>query len=743
MAFFCGMRKRRTGVRELEVLAPAGTFETMQAAVRAGADAVYLGGGRFGARAYAGNLDQEQLLRAIDYVHLHGRKLYLTVNTLLKEQELEEQLYSWLKPFYEQGLDAVIVQDLGVLSLIRREFPALAVHASTQMTVAGPEGARLLEECGASRLVLPRELSLSEIRQIRQGCGLEIEGFVHGALCYCYSGQCLMSSMIGGRSGNRGRCAQPCRLNYRAFEGKNSIGRADEPHLLSPKDMNTLAILPDIIEAGVTSLKIEGRMKKPVYTAGVTEVYRKYADRYLEYGRSGYRVDAEDEKQLWDLFHRNGFHQSYYKQHNGKNMMALSEKEFRFRNEPLAKRLQETYLEREKKVPVQMEVQIKAGEPVLLKVSAAKDGCRESVSVTVEGDVPQAAIRQPATEDSIRRQLGKLGGTEYAAEKISVSVEDRLFLPVVQLNELRRQGLAKLTKEAVEGFRRKDLPEESSKEIAKNRCTETEGNLRRAEEKPLRVLAVTLGQAEVLLESGRFSRIYVESEAAEEAYLESFAKRCRQNGTECFLAMPYVLRDRARTVLEQWKKRFFEHVFDGFLARSLDELCWLRENIPEESRIVADCGLYSWNREAVSFLHRLGAEEDTVPLELNRREIVARGAKESELVIYGRAPMMVSAQCVRKNTSGCRPGAGMVTLTDRMGEAFPVRPVCRYCYNVIYNSRPLSLFTQTEEIESLNPAALRLSFSTETEAEIKEIIEKCFREDPQGFTRGHWKRGVE
>ena len=308
--------------RKLEVLAPAGSFESLKAAVSAGADAVYMGGSKFGARAYAQNPEGESLLDAIDYAHLHGVKLYLTVNTLLKDQELEQELYEYLKPCYEHGLDAVLVQDLGVLCAIRKWFPALPVHASTQMTLCGPGSVELLKEMGVERAVLSRELSLKEIADIYQKTGMELETFVHGALCYCYSGQCLFSSILGGRSGNRGRCAQPCRLAYQAADGQRKT-LTGEQTLLSPKDICALDLIPQIAEAGVYSLKIEGRMKRPEYTAGVVRIYRKYVDQYLQNGAKGYQVAEADRKELLLLFNRDGFSRGYYEQHNGRNMMAL------------------------------------------------------------------------------------------------------------------------------------------------------------------------------------------------------------------------------------------------------------------------------------------------------------------------------------------------------------------------------------------------------------------------------------
>ena len=315
----------------VEILAPAGSMECLKAAITAGADAVYTGGALFGARAYAHNLTEEELLEAIDYVHLHGRRLYLTVNTLIKDREMEKQMYDYLLPYYRQGLDAVIVQDIGLFRFIRKHFPDLPIHASTQMTLTGVDGAKFLEKEGAQRIVTSRELSMAEMKKIADETELEIESFVHGALCYCYSGQCLFSSFIGGRSGNRGQCAQPCRLLYRTPEAKRP------QYLLSLKDICTLELIPEMIESGIYSFKIEGRMKKPEYAAAVAFQYRKYADLYLKYyeecpaeedpaayAMKKYRVREEDRQMLLDLYNRGGFHTGYYHTQNGREMISLN-----------------------------------------------------------------------------------------------------------------------------------------------------------------------------------------------------------------------------------------------------------------------------------------------------------------------------------------------------------------------------------------------------------------------------------
>ena len=395
---------------KVEILAPAGSFESMKAAVAAGADAVYIGGSRFGARAYADNPGEDMLLEAIDYAHLHGCRLYLTVNTLVKEKELEG-LYEYLEPYYRQGLDAAIVQDMGVFSYIKEKFPDLPVHASTQMTITGPQGAGLMMGLGASRIVTARELSLQEIRKIYEQTGAEIESFVHGALCYCYSGQCLFSSLIGGRSGNRGRCAQTCRLPFEVKRDGKTLNNKEERYVLSLKDLCTLDILPELVEAGIYSMKIEGRMKSPRYTAGVVSIYRKYVDLYLEKGRKGYRVEKEDRQRLLDLFDRGGQTEGYYRQHNGRDMVVMKEKpSFRQENRELYQYLDETYVEAELKEPVSGTVAVKEGEPLSLTLRFERnmrDGQMPgTVEVTVAGEEAQQAKNQPVTEEKIAKQIG-------------------------------------------------------------------------------------------------------------------------------------------------------------------------------------------------------------------------------------------------------------------------------------------------------------------------------------------------
>ncbi len=516
-----------------ELLAPAGSYESIIAAVNAGADAVYVGGRLFGARAYADNPEEEQLIHGLEYCHLHGRKLYLTVNTLLKERELETMLDPYLRPFYENGMDGVIVQDFGVMRFVQEVFPGLPVHASTQMTVTGPEGARLLRDQGITRVVAARELSLMELRAIIEEAGVEVETFIHGAMCYSYSGKCLFSSLLGGRSGNRGRCAQPCRLPYRVCDARDLSGedavrrlrekqkasearnvRTEAAFLLSMKDMCALDLLPELLDAGIASLKIEGRMKRPEYTAGVVSVYRKYIDLYREFGRENYRVEDEDRNILLDLYNRGGFSEGYYRTHNGRKMMSMNrpnhqgmeairvsvEKAGRPKYTALAALGKGDVIElapgREitlgesvKKagalhVPLVKEWQPKDGvlwrtknagllerirteyldkeiqEKVCGSLHVPADGpavlsllCR-GVHASCSLEIAEPARNQPTDADTVHRQMTKTGGTPFVFERLDIDLADGLFIPVAKLNELRREGLSLLREEILAKQRR-------------------------------------------------------------------------------------------------------------------------------------------------------------------------------------------------------------------------------------------------------------------------------------------------
>ena len=757
--------------KPLEGLAPAGSFESMKAAVAAGADAVYMGGTRFGARAYADNPDEQGMTRAIDYTHLHGCRLYMTVNTLFKEEEMGE-LYDYLLPYYREGLDAVIVQDLGAMAFIRRNFPGLDIHASTQMTVTGAHGAKLLSELGASRVVTAREMSLEEIGRIRDEVDVEIESFVHGALCYCYSGQCLMSSLIGGRSGNRGRCAQPCRLPYEVREsgGKagEAVNRKNERYVMSLKDLCTLDLIPDLAEAGIYSLKIEGRMKSPRYTAGVVSVYRKYVDRYLEYGRKGYRVDPEDVKKLSDLFDRGGFTQGYYKQHNGRDMVALKEKPaFREGNQELFDYLDRTYVEAELKEPVCGKLTLTEGRPSSLALTVRRGAGEEPVTVQVEGQPPQQAQNQPLTEEKVRKQMEKTGGTPFTLEALDVELNGALFMPVQAQNELRRSGFEALEKAVLERWRREEPAGEAGELLTDWQAEQTpeEGVRlsRQAGETPesarpaLYVSLEEPEQLEAALSEPGVAGIYLDAGSFEPARWGDAVNACKEREKACLLALPYIYRSHAQSFMRKHLKNLRGAGFDGILVRNLEEIQWLCEQ-KTDLPVVYDAGVYCWNRETVRRYAALGAARVTMPWELNSRELrpvageLARIGLEGELVVYGRTPMMVSAQCIRRTTSGCTGKRGTMIMKDRTGALLPVKNHCAFCYNVIYNASPLSLLGSEQAVLGLGIGTVRLNFTTETKEETGRII-RAFADGfvyggqpvqpVRDFTRGHFKRGVQ
>ncbi|WP_455903214.1 DUF3656 domain-containing U32 family peptidase [Clostridium sp.] len=755
--------------KKVEILAPAGSFDSMKAAVAAGADAVYMGGSRFGARAYAENPDEMGMLEAINYVHLHGRQLYMTVNTLVKEDEMDD-LYDYLLPYYQEGLDAVIVQDMGVFSYIREHFPDLPVHASTQMTITGPEGAALMTRMGAVRIVTARELSLEEIRRIYQETGVEIESFVHGALCYCYSGQCLFSSLIGGRSGNRGRCAQTCRLPFDVLqrldennpnENRNKkkengvLNPGDSKYVLSLKDLCTLDILPDILEAGVYSLKIEGRMKSPRYTAGVVRLYRKYVDLYLKNGRKGYRVDPKDRKELLDLFDRGGQTLGYYTEHNGRDMVVCHEKPaFRQENRELYQYLDKTYVEAEVKEPVQGFARVCEGEPLQLTLQYEDPLTGESRMAGGIGAVVQTAVKQPMSKERIEKQLGKTGNTPYYFENLEVETGGSPFVPVQELNELRRSAFEQLTGEILRLYHR-EMPEIKACETGKGRQNlEDENNI--GNKTALYHIHVSVehpAQLKAALSVPEVGAIYLDSAEFGAEQWNEWVSRCHEADKQCLLVMPHIFRDRAKEYFETHRSRLESVGFDGLVIRAWEELELVREwkiSLP----LVMDYGIYTMNHRAEDFVREMAPElpmRFTLPVELNSRELEARGSRERELLVYGSVPVMVTAQCIRKTVEGCSKCPEYLYLRDRKKKVFPVRNQCRFCCNTIYNSSPLSLLKDKKQIDRLQPEVLRLAFTSESAAQTGEVLDayvKTFlHQEPvelEGeFTRGHFKRGVE
>lgn len=792
--------------RKIEILAPAGSYESFHAAIVAGADAVYAGGPKFGARAFAENFTEDQLLNAIDYAHLHQRKFYLTVNTLLKDYEIE-QLPEYLEPLYQRGLDAVIVQDMGVLNVVRQYFPDMDIHASTQMTVTGVNGAQFLKENGAVRVVPAREISLEEVRNIKSVTGMEMECFVHGALCYCYSGQCLLSSLIGGRSGNRGQCAQPCRLPY-TVDGEKG-------YLLSLKDICTLDIIPDLIESGIDSFKIEGRMKRPEYVAGVTSIYRKYVDLYLKNPQKPYWVDDKDKEMLMDLFNRGGFHTGYYKQKNGRNMitiqkpnhigvkvgtvlsqkgrevqmraltdiaagdliefkneaqryttgksceqgevitilapkgirLSVGEVLYRVQSPELLNTLETSYSEGKVIEKLYGYISLEAGKAAKLVV------CKDEYSVEVEsGQQVEAASSRPLDEERIKKQLQKTGNTEFEFDVLDVELHGEVFLPMQQLNEMRRKALEELEKKIQDSFHRKT----AEKKVLQEEILDTASVKLSKKENKLSVLVETQEQLEAVLENDNsVACIYVDSNldktGLDAELWKGISDRIHKKNIEVFLAMPRIFRNQTIDIFEQAYDSILTRCFDGMLIRSMEEYQFLKSK-NYSGNIRLDYNLYIMNRFAKQFWKKQGVIYGTIPVELNKSEIVNLDSKQDEMIVYGYIPAMVTAQCVTSTVHGCKKDCKITMLKDRYQNEFPVKNQCRDCYNVIYNTAPLYLIDLKEDLEELNAERYRIQFSIENKDEVKQILEQCHsmfgdqKEDmfiqKESITRGHFRRGI-
>ena len=767
----------------VELLAPAGNYEAFLGAVNAGADAVYLGGEKFGARAYADNFTTEEICLAIHTAHFMGKKIYLTVNTLVKETEFAE-VYDWLLPFYEAGLDGVIVQDIGILCYIREHFEGLALHASTQMTLTGAGGASFLKEQGVERIVPARELSLAEVRKIKEQTGLEIECFIHGAMCYCYSGQCLFSSILGGRSGNRGRCAQPCRLPYQIYDGKERIDGVDYP--LSLKDMCTISYIPQLIEAGIDSFKIEGRMKKPEYTAGVTALYRKYIDLYEEKGPDGYHVMVEDLEKLRSLYIRSEVQTGYYERHNGREMITLHTPGYAGSNQDMLTKIRSDYVRDVDKLSVAMCVTLKAGEPACLHIIGPQE-----ITVTVYGSTVDAAKKMPLQQESIRKQLEKTGNSLVKVTDCEILVTGDVFLPVSALNELRRKGVENFERQYIiaQGMITERKLSVESMQGEKFRLTESVNKVKAFSQphtkhfdnldrqSSIDILVSTYEQLGAAVQYP-CRRIYIDSDL----YLihHEQIKKCMgvHAQPEYYLALPYVLRSRDEDYLRRLTELITMHEYtgstkrqynsdrsvtgiSGFLIRNYEEVSYVK-NLSRAYTIVPDAGMYIFNRKSMKFWSNYSGEY-TLPYELNAREAkelvdhAHHAGMDSIMIVYSRIPMMISANCIRKTAERCavkstaKSGTqaenrlksdGVMRIRDRYGTDFSVETNCTHCYNIIYNSVPYSLHLQKKEVDKTGADILRYDFTVESGEDCRKILEG--REFPyEKYTTGHLKRGVE
>lgn len=750
-------------MKELELLAPAGSLKTLKAVIHAGADAVYLGGSMFGARAYANNFNEEELLEAIRFGHIHGRKIILAVNTLLKEYELG-QLYDYLHPYYEAGLDAVIVQDMGVMEFVKTHFPNLPIHTSTQMTITNVDGARLLKEQGVERVVTAREMSLEEIQRIHDEVGVELESFIHGALCYCYSGQCLFSSIIGGRSGNRGRCAQPCRLSYEVLQGEKSLTGHHATPILSLKDMCTLPFLYELADHGVYSFKIEGRMKTPEYAAGVVSIYRKYMDSYLDGSRIP--VEKKDIRALLELGNRGGFTNGYYYHHNDSDMLSGESASHNKSEGVLQDNIRREYVETELKEKIKGKLILNKECPAKIEVQYGK------IKVSYQGDMVLVAQNRPLTKEVVTEKVTKTGNTPFVFEKLDVTMDDDIFMPVNQLNQLRRGALEALEEALLKPYERTlpELVETSSaetdrqttgnaineKQISGQSLSQTSGQQPAGSSTEVRVLIEDAEQLPAVLKADFVDTVYLDCMLyTRENLIRKLSEdidRVHASGKKAFYVFPFIFRQQTSLFYEKIMPELKKLPLDGIMVRSLDEIAFIKEWGNKNWQMVSDSNLYTYSNEASEYFYRLGMMQDTIPVELNRKEILRRENSRSEMIIYGRLPLMITAQCIHKNTLGCMHQPKVLNLKDRYSVHFPVKNFCSECYNVIYNSLPVCLFKEDVTVKKIAPAAVRLSFTTETEEEAEQILTiygdiykngGILGQLPMECTNGHFKRGVE
>lgn len=702
--------------KDFELLAPAGNLEIFKGVIESGADAVYVGGSMFGARAYANNFTEEELLEAIDFAHLRGVKVYLTVNTLIKNSEFSK-LYDYLLVYYKRGLDAVIVQDIGVVKAIHEYFPSMEIHTSTQMTVTGADGVRFLSQFGVTRVVMAREVSLAEMKRIHEETGMELEAFVHGALCYSYSGQCLFSSILGGRSGNRGRCAQPCRLPY-TVEGKK------DEYILSLKDMCGIKALDKLHDAGVYSLKIEGRMKQLEYACGVVKYYRSYID-------SKKPVSDADYDRIKALGNRCGFTDRYYFDHNGSDMVTYVKPNF-------VSNAAEPSPEK-RKLSIEGELVLREGEPGSLTVK------RGDVTYKASIEPVSAALKAPLDKKAAIDRINKTGDTDFEFSHIKAQIGENVFVPNGALNKLRRDAISGLCDKLLKKYYRNDaryadmsrltaLPEH----VVKSDAAHDEA----INDYTTICSCMTRAQLDTLIGYDCFDVFYLDFDMYDRnTLIQQFAddmKSLTKRNKKVYLMLPTIFRADSSDYFVSIAKELDKVNFEGFVVKNYEEL-YLTENLFTGKKVILDHNMYTFNDVSKSAFFEHGVSGDTVPLELNSREIMHRNNIGSQMIVYGYYPLMTTANCVHKNTKGCDKKQKLIYLKDRYNKSFAVCNNCKECYNTIYNSLPTMLTKNIGKLKEAGIRSFRYSFTIETPKQIKAVMDDKVAE----YTNGHYKRGVE
>ena len=642
--------------------------------------------------------------------------MYLTVNTLIKNSEFSK-LYDYLLPYYKRGLDAVIVQDIGVVKAIHEYFPSMEIHTSTQMTVTGADGVRFLSQFGVTRVVMAREISLAEMKRIHEETGMELEAFVHGALCYSYSGQCLFSSILGGRSGNRGRCAQPCRLPY-TVEGKK------DEYILSLKDMCGIKALDKLHDAGVYSLKIEGRMKQLEYACGVVKYYRSYID-------SKKPVSDADYDRIKALGNRCGFTDRYYFDHNGSDMVTYVKPNF-------VSNAAEPSPEK-RKLSIEGELVLREGEPGSLTVK------RGDVTYKASIEPVSAALKAPLDKKAAIDRINKTGDTDFEFSHIKAQIGENVFVPNGALNKLRRDAISGLCDKLLKKYYRNDaryadmsrltaLPEH----VVKSDAAHDEA----INDYTTICSCMTRAQLDTLIGYECFDVFYLDFDMYDrKTLIQQFAddvKSLTKQNKKVYLMLPTIFRADSSDYFVSIAKELDKVSFEGFVVKNYEEL-YLTENLFTGKKVILDHNMYTFNDVSKSAFFEHGVSGDTVPLELNSREIMHRNNIGSQMIVYGYYPLMTTANCVHKNTKGCDKKQKLIYLKDRYNKSFAVCNNCKECYNTIYNSLPTMLTKNISKLKEAGIRSFRYSFTIETPKQIKAVMDDKVAE----YTNGHYKRGVE
>lgn len=664
---------------KFEILAPAGSMESLVAGVRSGANAIYLGGKSFNARRNAGNFDNEEMKKAVEYCHQRGVKVYLTLNIIVSDEEMREA-YNAVKDALSNGIDAFIVQDIGVAKMIREHFPTARLHGSTQMSIMSPSGAKAVEQMGFKRIVLPREMSLDEIKEIRENTSLELELFVHGALCMSVSGQCYLSSMIGSRSGNRGLCAQPCRLPFTA--GGNAT------HALSLKDLSLVSELDKLV--GITSLKIEGRMKRPEYVSAAVSAVKKAIDG---------KYTPSDEFMLRSVFSRSGFTDGYLNAKLGKNMFGTRQKEdVVSASNSVLKEIAKNYEKEVPLLPVNIDFVCKNGENALLKMTSGDK------SVKVVGDVPENAINKPMTAESLTERLGKLGGTQFYANEVNITVDEGLILPASKINEMRREAVEKLNKTDKISFKYKAFDVVRAK--AKNSTPYATASFKSAAQIP---------------DKHPFKTVFIPIDSSVEDFVDNRAGVVLPRGL-------FGIENELKSKLEKLKKAGVSKALCGNIGSY--QLC-------------KDMGFEVWGDFGLNVFNSVSAnlvERPILSFELTQSQINNINAPDTGMLVYGYAPLMLTRNCPIKNDIGCFECNGNGHLTDRKGMKFPVICSDFPCVEML-NCVPIYMLDRLDEIHT---DFIHFAFTVESEKQVENIIslyESGAKPDFK-YTRGLYQRGA-